>query len=192
MSYIERIIEDDLLEKLSASGAVLIKGPKSCGKTATATQYAKSILEMDRDPQVPVIMATNPQLLLAGNTPRLIDEWQEHPEIWNYVRHEVDDRKAKGQFILTGSANPTDDVKLHSGAGRFTVVQKRNGNYAAFEIKLGVGYIDEAAENLKRFAGNIDTSKMDLPKSLNIITGTGMSYRRPDAINVISLASLGR
>jgi len=123
MTYVPRIIEAELSEKLSASGAVLIKGPKSCGKTATASQYAKSKLEMDRDPQVPVIMATNPQLLLSGNTPRLIDEWQEHPEIWNYVRHEVDDRKAKGQFILTGSANPTDDVKLHSGAGRFTIVQ---------------------------------------------------------------------
>ncbi len=417
MSYIKRIIEEDLLEKLSASGAVLIKGPKSCGKTETAKQFAKSIVEMDRDKQVPVIMATNPQLLLAGNTPRLIDEWQVHPEIWNYVRHEVDDRKAKGQFILTGSANPADHVKLHSGAGRFTVVQmdtmtwqelgystgivkvsdllqgsfpnfyddgvsldfiidkmliggwptllnestknaikmnsgyidllcevdmsrasgvkrdplkvrsllrsiarntatlvdnktleldvktsdrnelsrntiseyldalsrlmilyeqpafnphirssaslrkspkrhlcdtslaaaalgldresllkdmkyagflfeslathelnvyakandanafhyhdsyglevdaivqKRNGDYAAFEIKLGVGYINEAAENLKKFAGNIDTAKMDLPKSLNIITGTGMSHRRPDGINVISLASLGK
>jgi hypothetical protein len=416
MSYIKRIIEEDLLENLSASGAVLIKGPKSCGKTATANQYAKSILEMDRDTQVPVMMATNPQLLLVGDTPRLIDEWQVQPEIWNYVRHEVDDRKAKGQFILTGSANPTDDTKLHSGAGRFTVVemntmtwqelgystgivsvsdllkgvfpnfydsgisldfiidkmliggwptllnastqnalkmnrgyidllcevdmsrisgikrdpikvrsllrsiarntatlvdnktleqdvkisdrneisrntlseyldalsrlmilyeqpafnphirssaslrkspkkhlcdtslavaalgldkeslikdikytgflfeslathelnvyakandanvfhyndsyglevdtiiQKRNGDYAAFEIKLGVGYIDGAAENLKKFAGNINTAKMDLPKSLNIITGTGMTYRRPDGVNVISLASLG-
>ncbi|HAH60074.1 MAG TPA: ATP-binding protein [Bacteroidales bacterium] len=417
MSYIKRIIEEDLLEKLSASGAVLIKGPKSCGKTETAKRYAKSILKMDRDKQVPVIMATNPQLLLAGDTPRLIDEWQEHPEIWNYVRHEVDDRKAKGQFILTGSANPNDDVKLHSGAGRFTVVQmdtmswqelgyssgkvkvsdllqdavpdfydagisldfiidriliggwptllnestknalkmntgyvdllcevdmsrvsgvkrdpikvrslirsiarntatvvdnktleqdvkivdknelsrnttseyldalsrlmilyeqpafnphirssaslrkspkrhlcdvslavaalglnkeslikdmkytgflfetlathelnvyakandanvfhytdsyglevdaivqKRNGNYAVFEIKLGIGYIEQAAENLERFQRNIDTAKMALPKSLNIITGTGMSYRRPDGINVISLASLGK
>ncbi len=417
MRYINRIIEVDLLEKLAASGAVLIKGPKSCGKTETAKQYAKSFLEMDRDKQVPIIMATNPQLLLMGETPRLIDEWQEQPEIWNYVRHEVDDRKAKGQFILTGSANPNDDVKLHSGAGRFTVVhmdtmswqelgcsngnvklsdllqgsfpkvydagisldaiidrmliggwptllgenaknaiklnrgyvdllceadmsrvsgvkrdplkvrsllrsiarntatladnktleqdvktsdrnelsrntiseyldalsrlmilyeqaafnphirssaslrkspkrhlcdtslaaaalglnkesllkdikytgflfeslathelkvyakandanvfhyndsyglevdtivQKRNGDYAAFEIKLGVGYIDEAAENLKKFARNIDTAKMDVPKSLNIITGTGMSHRRPDGINVISLASLGK
>ncbi len=417
MSYIKRIIEEDLLDKLSASGAVLVKGPKSCGKTATAKQYANSVLEMDRDKQVPIIMATNPQLLLIGNTPRLIDEWQEQPEIWNYVRHEVDDRNAKGQFILTGSANPSDDVKLHSGAGRFTVlqmdtmtwqelgystgivkvsdllqgifpnfydagisldfildkmliggwptllnestknaikmnsgyvdllcevdmsrvsgvkrnplkvrsllrsiarntatlvdnktleqdvktsdrnelsrntiseyldalsrlmilyeqpafnphirssaslrksakrhlcdtslaaaalgldkesllkdikftgflfeslathelnvyakandatvfhyndsyglevdaiVQKRNGDYAAFEIKLGVGYIEIAAESLKKFAANIDTTKMDVPKSLNIITGTGMSHRRPDGINVISLASLGK
>ncbi len=417
MRYVNRIIENDLLENMEASGAVLIKGPKSCGKTATAKQFAKSVLEMDRDKQVPVIMATNPQLLLIGDTPRLIDEWQEQPEIWNYVRHEVDDRNKKGQFILTGSANPNDDVKLHSGAGRFTVVQmdtltwqelgystgmvkvsdllqgtvsdffaegvslefiiekmliggwpalmgesaknairlnsgyvdllcevdmsrvsgikrdpikvrsllrsiarntatlvdnktleqdvktsdrnelsrntiteyldalsrlmilyeqpafnphirssaslrrspkrhlcdtslatavlgldeeallkdikytgflfeslathelnvyakandadvfhyndsyglevdaivqKRSGHYAAFEIKLGVGYIEEAAENLKKFKNNIDTSRMDLPKSLNIITGTGMSYRRPDGINVISLASLGK
>jgi len=416
MSYIKRLVEDELLAKMAASGAVLIKGPKSCGKTETATQYAKSVLRMDRDPQVPVIMATNPQLLLEGETPRLIDEWQEQPEIWNYVRHEVDKRKSKGVFILTGSANPPEHVRLHSGAGRFTVlqmntmtwqelgyssgtvkmsdlllgadidfyepaislewiiericvggwptlinenyknalnmnrgyidllceidmsqvsgvkrnpdkvrsllrslarnvatlvdnktlekdvkinekselsrntlsdhldalsklmilyeqpafsphirssaslrkspkrhlcdpslavavlgldkeallkdikytgflfeslathelnvyaktndatvfhyndsygfevdaiVQKRNGDYAAFEIKLGVGYIEEAAENLKKFLGNIDSEKMETPKSLNIITGTGMSYRRPDGINVISLASLG-
>lgn len=416
MSYIKRLVEDELLAKMAASGAVLIKGPKSCGKTETAIQYAKSILSMDRDPQVPVIMATNPQLLLEGETPRLIDEWQEQPAIWNYVRHEVDKRKSKGVFILTGSANPTENVRLHSGAGRFTVlqmntmtwqelgyssgtvkmadlllgadinyyepaislesiiericvggwptlvngnyknalnmnrgyidllcevdmsqvsgvkrnpskvrsllrslsrnvatlvdnktlekdvkisennelsrntltdyldalsklmilyeqpafsphirssaslrkspkrhlcdpslavavlgldkeallkdikytgflfeslathelnvyakandatvyhyndsygyevdaiVQKRNGDYAAFEIKLGVGFIDEAAENLKKFVSNIDSGKMEAPKSLNIITGTGMSYRRPDGINVISLASLG-
>jgi predicted AAA+ superfamily ATPase len=416
MRYIKRLVEDELLAKMVASGAVLIKGPKSCGKTETAIQYAKSVLLMDRDPQVPVMMATNPQLLLEGETPRLIDEWQEQPEILNYVRHEVDKRKSKGVFILTGSANPPEHVRLHSGAGRFTVlqmntmtwqelgyssgtvkmsdlllgadidfyepaislewiiericvggwptlinenyknalnmnrgyidllceidmsqvsgvkrnpdkvrsllrslarnvatlvdnktlekdvkinekselsrntlsdhldalsklmilyeqpafsphirssaslrkspkrhlcdpslavavlgldkeallkdikytgflfeslathelnvyaktndatvfhyndsygfevdaiVQKRNGDYAAFEIKLGVGYIEEAAENLKKFVGNIDSEKMETPKSLNIITGTGMSYRRPDGINVISLASLG-
>ena len=417
MSYLKRITDEELAEKLSASGAVLIKGPKSCGKTETAKQFAKSMVEIDRDPQVPIIMATNPQLLLAGDTPRLIDEWQEQPLIWNYVRHEVDDRNTKGQFILTGSANPNDDVKLHSGAGRFTVlqmdtlswqelgyssgqvklsdllqsktpefkvesisldfiidkmliggwptllnentknallmntayvdllcevdmsrvsgikrdpqkvrsllrslarntatmvdnktleldvktadrnelsrntiteyldalsrlmilyqqaafnphirssaslrkspkrhlcdtslavaalgldkesllkdlkytgflfeslathelnvyakandanvfhyndsyglevdaiVQKRNGHYAAFEIKLGVGFIEEAAENLKKFEKNIDTNKMEAPKSLNIITGTGISHRRPDGINIISLASLGK
>ena len=416
MRYVKRLVEDDLLAKMAASGAVLIKGPKSCGKTETATQYAKSVLRMDRDPQVPVIMATNPQLLLEGEIPRLIDEWQEQPEIWNYVRHEVDQRKLKGVFILTGSANPPENVRLHSGAGRFTVlqmdtmtwqelgyssgtvkvsdlllgavndfyepavsleaiiericiggwpnlinadyknalemnrgyvdllcevdmsqvsgvkrnpdkvrslmrslsrnvatlvdnktlekdakindnhelsrntlsdyldallklmvlyeqpafsphirssaslrkspkrhlcdpsiavavmgldkeslmkdikftgflfeslaihelnvyakandaavyhyndsygyevdaiVQKRNGDYAAFEIKLGVGFIDQAAVSLKKFAANIDQTKMEAPKTLNIITGTGMSYRRPDGINVISLASLG-
>jgi predicted AAA+ superfamily ATPase len=73
-----------------------------------------------------------------------------------------------------------------------TIVQKRNGEYAAFEIKLGVGYIEEAATNLKKFEQTIDTEKMGAPKSLNIITGTGMSYRRSDGINVISLGVLGK
>ncbi|MDR0560615.1 MAG: DUF4143 domain-containing protein [Prevotellaceae bacterium] len=417
MSYIIRIIEEEISNKLSASGAMLIKGPKSCGKTETAKQFAKSILEVDRDEQVPIYMQTQPQRLLEGATPRLIDEWQEQPKLWNYVRHEVDDRHKHGQFILTGSANPADDVKLHSGAGRFTIVkmntmswqemgfssgkikmsdllngiytdifddrltveviaermvkggfpatvdlslkdavflnqayvdlladvdisrvsnikrdpnkvrlllkslarniatlvdnttlekdiktvdnadlsrptiidyldtlsrlmilveqpafnlhirssaylrkspkrhlcdvslpiailglnvdailndvkylgflfetlafhdikvyaqandaevfhyrdssnleidaivQKRNGDWAAFEIKLGIGQIEEAATNLNKFVKNIDTTKTNLPKSLNIITGTGMTYRRPDGINVISLASLGK
>lgn len=416
MSYIKRIIENELSDALSALGAVLIKGPKFCGKTETAKQFAKSIVEMDNDNQIPAIMATNPKLLLFGNTPRLIDEWQEYPDIWNYVRHEIDERKLKGQFILTGSSNPRDDLRLNSGSGRFSVVQmetlswqesgystgniklsdllkgskidiyeagisldflidrlivggwpslvnentqnallanrayidllcevdmgrvsgikrdplkvrnllrslarntstlvdnktlekdvkmierndisrntiteylnalsrlmilyeqpafymhtrssaslrkspkrhlcdpslavaalgldheslirdlnftgflfeslathelnvyakandasvfhyqdsnglevdaivqKRNGDYAAFEIKLGAGYIEEAAENLKKFNRNIDSNYMNLPKSLNIITGTGMTYVRSDGIHVISIASLG-
>ena len=68
-------------------------------------------------------MSINPKILLEGKTPRLIDEWQEQPKLWNYVRHEVDDRKKKAQFILTGSANPEEEIKMHSGAGRFTIVE---------------------------------------------------------------------
>ncbi len=136
--YIHRIVEADLSEKLSASGAVLVKGPKSCGKTETSKQFAKSILEMDRDDQVPAIMATNPGLLLVGATPRLIDEWQEQPKIWNYVRHEVDDRKKKGQFILTGSSNPNDETRLHSGAGRFTVVQMDTMTWQELGYSTGI------------------------------------------------------
>jgi hypothetical protein len=71
------------------------------------------------------------------------------------------------------------------------IVQKRNGDYAAFEVKLGIGLIEEAVKNLKKFESLIDSEKMAKPKSLNIITGTGMSYRRPDGINVFSLAALG-
>jgi uncharacterized protein len=115
-------------------------------KQQQPSQFAKSVVEMDRDKQVPVIMATNPQLLLVGNTPRLIDEWQEQPEIWNYVRHEVDDRKAKGQFILTGSANPTDDVKLHSGAGRFTVVQMDTMTWQELGYSTGIVKISDLLE----------------------------------------------
>jgi len=416
MAYIKRISDNELQRKLEASGAVLIRGAKACGKTESAKQFAKSILEVDIDPQVPLLMETAPNRLLHGNTPRLIDEWQEQPQLWNHIRHEVDKRALPAQFILTGSANPDETAKKHSGAGRFTtldmhtmswqelghstgkislkallkgekfdiydqptdlefivekiiiggfpalmgktvsqasnlnrsyidllaevdmsrvsnvkrdpvkvrnllrslarntaiavdtstletdifekdkvsisrptiydyldalerlmiiekqpawnthlrssamlrkapkchltdvslavaalgadkksllndvrftgflfeslvvhnlrvyaqendakvfhyrdstklevdaIVQKYTGEYAAFEIKLGTGQIDDAAKNLNKFASILDTTKTQLPKSLNIITGTGVSYTRKDGINVISLASLG-
>jgi hypothetical protein len=141
MRYFPRIVEQEIESKLRASGAVLIKGPKSCGKTETAKRFAKSVLQIDRDEQVPVIMGIDPKILLSGATPRLIDEWQEQPKLWNYVRHEVDERKSKGQFILTGSANPDDAINLHSGAGRFTIVEMQTMSwqelgYSSGHIKL--------------------------------------------------------
>jgi len=138
MSYKSRIIEQEILQKLKASGAILIKGPKSCGKTETAKKYAKSVLQTDRDVQVPVIMSIDPKRLLVGETPRLIDEWQEQPKLWNYVRHEVDDRRKKGQFILTGSANPNEEVRLHSGAGRFTVVEMQTMTWQEMGYSSGL------------------------------------------------------
>ncbi|MDR2205644.1 MAG: DUF4143 domain-containing protein [Flavobacteriaceae bacterium] len=416
MAYIKRISDNQLQRKLEASGAVLIRGAKACGKTESAKRFAKSILEVDIDPQVPLLMETDPNRLLIGETPRLIDEWQEQPKLWNLIRHEIDKRALPAQFILTGSANPDENTKKHSGAGRFTtldmhtmswqelghstgkislktlleggkidiydeptdldfivekiiiggfpaligrniyqasdlnrayidllaevdmsrvsnikrdplkvrnilrslarntattvettlletdifekdntsisrptiydyldalerlmiienqpawnihlrssallrktpkrhltdvslavaalgadknsllndlkftgflfeslvthdlrvyaqandakvfhyrdstnleidaVVQKYSGEYAAFEIKLGTGQIDDAAGNLTKFASILDTSKISAPASLNIITGTGISYTRKDGINVISLSSLG-
>jgi len=143
MNYYSRVIEKEIERKLNASGAVLIKGPKSCGKTETAKQFAKSILLVDRDEQIPVIMQIDPKILLSGATPRLLDEWQEQPRLWNYVRHEVDDRKEKGQFILTGSANPDENVKLHSGAGRFTVVEMQTMSWQEMGYSSGHGSIEQ-------------------------------------------------
>ena len=100
MKYFVRIVEEEIKQKMQASGALLIKGPKSCGKTETAKQFAKSLLQVDHDEQVPIVMSINPKILLEGKTPRLIDEWQEQPKLWNYVRHEVDDRKKKGRRRL--------------------------------------------------------------------------------------------
>jgi len=141
MRYYPRIIEAEIRLKLNASGAVLIKGPKACGKTETAKRFANSILQVDRDPQVQVVMKIDPGMLLSGETPRLIDEWQEQPALWNLVRHEVDDRKQKGQFILTGSANPDEVTKLHSGSGRFTIVEMQTMSwqemgYSSGEVSL--------------------------------------------------------
>ncbi|MDR2626818.1 MAG: AAA family ATPase, partial [Dysgonamonadaceae bacterium] len=137
MSYQSRIIEDELSRKLDASGALLVRGPKSCGKTETAKQFARSVLQVDQDEQIPFVMSTDPKRLLLGDTPRLIDEWQEQPKLWNYVRHEVDNRRRKGQFILTGSANPTEDVKLHSGAGRFTTLAMRTMSWQEMGYSSG-------------------------------------------------------
>jgi predicted AAA+ superfamily ATPase len=125
MPYIDRITDIELQRKLEASGAVLIRGAKACGKTESAKQFAKSILEVDTDPQVPLLMETSPNRLLLGNPPRLIDEWQEQPKLWNLIRHEVDKRALPAQFILTGSANPDENAKKHSGAGRFTILDMR-------------------------------------------------------------------
>lgn len=137
MAYYSRIVEKEIERKLAASGALLIRGPKSCGKTETAKRFSKSVLQVDRDEQVPVVMSIDPRILLNGETPRLLDEWQEQPSLWNYVRHEVDDRKKKGQFILTGSANPNEDARLHSGAGRFTIVDMQTMSWQEMGYATG-------------------------------------------------------
>ena len=106
-------------------GAVLIEGPKACGKTATASQVANTIIRLDEDAAARAQLDFDPQALFAGEPPILFDEWQVAPDIWNRVRRQVDDRAEKGQFILTGSARPRDDANRHSGAGRFSVMQMR-------------------------------------------------------------------
>lgn len=137
MRYINRISDKELQRKLEASGALLIRGAKACGKTESAKQFAKSILQVDRDEQVPALITTAPRRLLMGKTPRLIDEWQEQPDLWKYIRHEVDNRKKAAQFILTGSANPEESVKMHSGAGRFTVMDMRTMTWQELGFSSG-------------------------------------------------------
>jgi predicted AAA+ superfamily ATPase len=125
MVYYRRFADEVLTQRLKSAGAVLIKGVKSCGKTETALQKAKSEIRFDTDPSIKSRMETDPRDILPGETPRLLDEWQEYPKIWNYVRRAVDDRREKGQFILTGSATPIDDARRHSGFGRFSIMKMR-------------------------------------------------------------------
>ena len=124
MEYRKRLADEVLKDKLEASGAVLVEGAKWCGKTTTSKQIAKSVLYMQEPAQKKqnLLMAdTNPSLLLQGNTPRLIDEWQLAPKLWDAVRFEVDQRDDFGQFILTGSAVPPDTSEIsHSGTGRIS------------------------------------------------------------------------
>ena len=129
MEYKHRIADQMLAKKLASKGAILIEGPKWCGKTTTAEQQAKSILYMDN----PASLETNLQMaeidasvLLEGETPRLIDEWQLAPKLWDAIRFEVDHRHDVGQFVLTGSAVPADEKDMHhSGTGRFSWLTMR-------------------------------------------------------------------
>lgn len=125
MAYLNRVIDAELKDRLSSAGAVVIEGPKACGKTETAMQVAASTVFLDLDSAARASVDIDPRLPLSGATPRLIDEWQMAPAVWNGVRREVDARKSPGQFILTGSATPADDETRHTGAGRFAHLRMR-------------------------------------------------------------------
>ena len=158
--YIKRIADGILARKLEGKGAVLIEGPKWCGKTTTAEQVASSIIYMD-DPETKnqnlAMAELNPKRLLRGSVPRLIDEWQLAPKLWDAVRFEVDHRGETGQFILTGSAVPVDMKEItHSGTGRFTWLTMRpmslfesgdsTGDISLADLFMGVDEIDGMSE----------------------------------------------
>jgi len=121
--YLPRISDNILKTHLKAMGAVLVEGAKWCGKTSTARQMAGSILMLqdpDQQENYKIATQTKPSLLLRGDTPRLLDEWQMYPVLWDAVRFAVDQREEVGQFILTGSAVPKDGATMHTGTGRIT------------------------------------------------------------------------
>lgn len=124
-TYLPRIADLELEQRLGYIGAVLIDGPKACGKTATASRHAQTVIHLDEDATARNWLHLAPERLFDSPTPILFDEWQVEPTIWNKVRQQVDDRDGKGLFILTGSATPTDDASRHSGAGRFAVMKMR-------------------------------------------------------------------
>ena len=137
--YTQRVADEELTQCLSAAGAVLIEGPRACGKTVTAQQVAASEVLLDVDRRAQAMIAVSPGLVLEGEIPRLIDEWQTAPVIWNHVRRAVDERPGKGHFILTGSAVPPDDITRHTGAGR--VVRLRLRPMSLFELGSSTGKV---------------------------------------------------
>lgn len=141
--YLPRIADKLLEDRLNAKGAVLIEGPKWCGKTTTAKQMAKSVISMDKPDmakQYRQMAELSPSTLLAGDTPRLVDEWQLAPNLWNAVRYEVDNRDEFGQFILTGSAVPNEfDDTMHTGTGRISRLLMRP--MSLYESKESTGEV---------------------------------------------------
>ncbi len=123
--YLARYIEDEIGRKLKSSGVVLVSGPKFCGKTTTSTLFAKSILKLNTRSAIHLAQL-EPRNTLIGETPRLIDEWQTVPDIWNEAKAWIDENPNFGQFILTGSSTPADKTRIyHSGAGRITTLMMR-------------------------------------------------------------------
>jgi hypothetical protein len=142
IEYRPRVADAELQARLAAIGAVLVEGPRGCGKTATALQAAASAVRLDVDDEARAAGLLSPTLLLDGARPRLIDEWQLVPAVWNHVRREVDAGGGRpGQFILTGSAVPADDATRHSGALRFSRLRMRpmslaEAGYSSGDISL--------------------------------------------------------
>ncbi len=123
--YYERLIEKEIERKLKSSGAVLVAGPKFCGKTTTCMKYQKSFVKLNTK-QAIAMARMNPGGVLDGETPRLIDEWQKAPDIWNQVKDDLDFHYEFGKYILTGSSTPADKTEVHhSGAGRIAPVRMR-------------------------------------------------------------------
>ena len=172
--YRNRVVDAILQEKLEGKGAVLIEGPKWCGKTTTAEQIAKSVLYMD-DPQSKEqnvnMAALNPKRLLNGETPRLIDEWQIAPKLWDAIRFEVDHRDDLGQFVLTGSAVPPDTKEItHSGTGRFSWLMMRP--MSLYESGESTGEV--SLSRLFEGKGEVDgESKLDLERIAFLICRGG-------------------
>jgi len=145
-NYLPRLCDVELQMALKSSGAVLIEGAKWCGKTSTATHASESVVYL-QDPDharaYQAIADTKPSLLLKGTTPRLLDEWQVAPVLWDAVRFEVDQRTEPGQFILTGSAVPMESETAHTGTGRISRIKMRT--MSLFESKESNGQISLSA-----------------------------------------------
>ena len=176
-TYKKRIADQMLTDKLEAAGAVLVEGPKYCGKTTLSKQQANSVLSMadpDTLSQNLALARTNISRLLAGETPRLIDEWQIAPQFWDAVRNEVDAREDDGQFILTGSAVPPKPRKdkdgylieeeqiRHTGTGRIARLRLRTMTLWESEDSTGTVSLGELFENAESVDGisHIDLDRL--------------------------------
>ncbi|MDR3121359.1 MAG: DUF4143 domain-containing protein [Clostridiales bacterium] len=171
--YWPRIADEKLKLMLATSGAVLIVGPKWCGKTRTAEEVSKSVLYMqdpDHAEDYRLLADTKPSKLLEGETPRLLDEWQQAPVLWNAVRFAVDKRRARGQFILTGSVVPPDTKDMHTGTGRIgRMAMHTMSLFESGESTGGISLRDLFSGKRDLF----DESKLSVEQAARILTRGG-------------------
>ena len=178
-TYLPRIADGELARRLSYAGAVVVEGPRGCGKTSTAKRVAGSEALLDTDENARRLVDADPEAALAGAVPRLFDEWQLAPAVWNQVRRAADDRRERGQFILTGSAVPADDITRHTGAGRFSRLRMRplslfEAGISSGEVSLA-GLLSGEAARAEPAALNVST----LAEIVCVGGGRGISGFRP-------------
>jgi predicted AAA+ superfamily ATPase len=187
MNYRPRIVDDELRHRLNAAGAVVIEGPKACGKTETARQQAGSSVLLDIDAQARAAAQVDPSLVLEGAVPRLLDEWQVEPSIWNHVRRAVDARQAPGQFILTGSSVPPDQVDRHTGAGRFSFLRMRPMSLVESGESSGEINLRELFEGGEIHAAD---SGMTVSRLAEVITAGGWPAQQGASVTAASQAAI--
>ena len=160
--YLPRLVDGEVEFALRATPAVVIEGARATGKTWTGRRFAASAVTIDDTDDVRLAVALDPGALLDGDTPRLLDEWQVAPRIWNPMRHACDRRARPGQFILTGSADPPDDVTRHSGAGRVLRVRMRPMSLFESGESSGSASLDRLLNGEQAAGGHSDLSIADL------------------------------
>jgi uncharacterized protein len=168
--YWPRVMDTVLDQRMTSSAAVLIEGPKACGKTETASQRAASMVRLDVDEDARQAAQINPGLILEGARPRLLDEWQLYPRVWDHVRRDADASGEAGQFLLTGSSRPADDARRHSGAGRIATVRMRP--MTLYELGASSGEVSLA----ELFAGHdpaASSGRSDLGEVLELLVTGG-------------------
>ena len=155
--YYERLIEEQIALKLKTSGAVVVAGPKFCGKTTTCMLYQKSFVKLNTK-QAIAMARMNPKAVLVGENPRLIDEWQKAPDIWNQVKDDLDFNYEFGKYILTGSSTPADKTEVHhSGAGRITPLKMRPMTLWESKESKGTVSLKDLFDGGERFSWDMNT-----------------------------------
>lgn len=177
--YLPRIVDSILKNKLEYMGAVVIEGPKWCGKSTTAKQFSKSVIELqdpDKKIQYDNISETKPSLFLEGEKPRLFDEWQMYPVIWDSIRTDVDRTGEKGEYILTGSAKPVENGIMHTGTGRISKLLMRTMSLYESGNSNGLVSLKDIIDG-KEVSG---VSNLELEDIINVMIRGGW----PESLNI--------
>ena len=170
--YLPRVVDRLIDDSLGYSGGILIEGVRACGKTMTGRQHASSEVALDSGlPQIRAALEVDPSLLLRGDVPRLVDEWQIEPSLWNLVRRQIDSRRLPGQFILTGSSVPAEDASRHSGAHRLSRIRMRP--MTLFERGRGDGSVSLAGLFDGRAPEPVLDSGINVPEALDDLVHGG-------------------